>query len=123
LPASKRRGVSTLTNYHLARIKGEIDARLRNPALTVSDVARDLGISVGHIHRLFRQEATTPAQYIWLRRLEMCSRDLVDPSRAGHSISEIAFSWGFNDAAHFSRSFRDRFGVAPREWRHRHSLT
>ena len=121
LPASKRRGVSTLTSYHLTRIKGEIDSRLRNPALTVSDVARDLGISVGHIHRLFQQEATTPAQYIWSRRLEMCSRDLVDPSRAGHSISEIAFSWGFNDAAHFSRSFRDRFGVPPREWRHGHS--
>ncbi len=119
LPSSKCRGVSSLTSYHLTRIKGEIDSRLRSPTLLVGDVARDLGISVGHIHRLFRQEATTPAHYIWSRRLEMCSRDLVDPSRAGHSISEIAFSWGFNDAAHFSRSFRERFGVPPREWRHR----
>lgn len=122
LPASKSRGVSSLTSYHLTRIKREIDARLRNPALLVGDVARDLGISVGHIHRLFRQEATTPAQYIWSRRLDMCSRDLVDPHRAGHSISEIAFSWGFNDAAHFSRSFRERFGVSPREWKHRHLM-
>lgn len=119
LPASKCRGVSSLTSYHLSRVKREIDSRLRNPALLVGDVARDLSISVGHIHRLFRQEATTPAQYIWSRRLEMCSRDLVDPSRAGHSVSEIAFSWGFNDAAHFSRSFSKRFGVPPREWRHR----
>ncbi len=119
LPASKRRSVSSLTSYHLTRVKGEIDSRLRDPGLVMGDVARDLGISVGHIHRLFRQEATTPAQYIWSRRLDMCSRDLVDPSRAGHSISEIAFSWGFNNAAHFSRSFRERFGVPPREWRHR----
>ena len=121
LPASKRRSVSSLTSYHLTRVKGEIDSRLRDPALVMGDVARDLRISVGHIHRLFRQEATTPAQYIWSRRLDMCSRDLVDPSRAGHSISEIAFSWGFNDAAHFSRSFRERFGLPPREWRHRAS--
>lgn len=119
LPTIQGRGVSSLTSYHLTCIKGEIDSRLRNPALSVGDVARDLGISVGHIHRLFRQESTTPAQYIWSRRLAMCSRDLVDPRLAGHSISEIAFSWGFNDAAHFSRSFRDRFGVPPREWRHR----
>lgn len=117
LPASKCRSVSSLTSYHLTRVKSELDSRLRNPTLLVIDVARDLGISVGHIHRLFRQEAITPAQYIWSRRLEMCSRDLVDPSRAGHSISEVAFSWGFNDAAHFSRSFRERFGVSPREWR------
>lgn len=123
LPASQRRGVSSLTSYHLARIKGEFDARLSNPALAVGDVARDLDMSVGHIHRLFRQEAMTPAQYIWSRRLEMCSRDLVDPRHAGHSISEIAFSWGFNDAAHFSRSFRERFGASPRDWRHRTAPT
>jgi AraC-like DNA-binding protein len=121
LPASRCVGVSSLTTYHLARVKAEIDARLRNPGLSVGDIARDLGISVGHIHRLFRQAATTPAQFIWSRRLEMCGRDLLDPRRAGHSISEIAFSWGFNDAAHFSRSFRDRFGVTPRAWRQRGS--
>jgi AraC-like DNA-binding protein len=119
LPESKNRGVSSLTSYHLIRIKREIDSRLRDPALSVGEMARDLGISAGHIHRLFRQEATTPAHYIWSRRLEMCSRDLVDPRRAGHSISEIAFSWGFNDAAHFSRAFRERFGCPPREWRRR----
>jgi AraC-like DNA-binding protein len=35
------------------------------------------------------------------------------------SICEIAFSRGFNDSAHFSRSFKDRFGVSPREFRTR----
>ena len=29
----------------------------------------------------------------------------------------IAFGWGFNDAAHFSRAFRERFRRSPREWR------
>lgn len=118
LPASKCRSVSSLASYHIARIKAEFDSSLRNPALSVRDVARDLGMSVGHIHRLFQHEAITPAQYIRSRRLEMCSRELLDPRRAGHSISEVAYSWGFNDAAHFSRVFRNQFGVAPREWRH-----
>lgn len=117
LPASNCPGLSSLATYHLARTKRLIDARLRDPSLSMGDVARELGLSVGHIHRLFKNEATSPAQYIWSRRLDACSRDLLDPRRAGHSISEIAFSWGFNDAAHFSRVFRDRFDCSPREWR------
>jgi AraC-like DNA-binding protein len=32
-------------------------------------------------------------------------------------VSEIAYGRGFNDAAHFSRAFRDRFDCSPREWR------
>ena len=44
-------------------------------------------------------------------------RDLCDPALAARTISEIAFGWGFNDAAHFSRAFRARFGAAPRELR------
>jgi len=119
LPASNCPGLSSLATYHLARIKQVIDARMAEPTFSIGDVARELGISVAHIHRLFRNEATTPAQYIWARRLEACSRDLLDPRRAHRSISEVAYSWGFNDAAHFSRAFRERFGCSPKEWRQR----
>jgi AraC-like DNA-binding protein len=33
------------------------------------------------------------------------------------TITEIAFSWGFSDSAHFSRSFRKQFGICPRVFR------
>jgi AraC-like DNA-binding protein len=29
----------------------------------------------------------------------------------------MAFSWDFNDVAHFSRAFRQRFGQSPRGFR------
>ena len=117
LPADDPHSLSALAAYHLTRIKGLIETRLRDPALCIADVACELGLSIGHIHRLFKNEATTPTQYIWNRRLEACSQDLLDPVRRRHSICEIAFSWGFNDAAHFSRAFRNRFNSSPREWR------
>lgn len=119
LPASKSPGLSSLTTYHLARIKRLIDERLGDPALSAAAIAGELGLSISHLHRLFKSEALPPTQYIWNRRLEACSRDLLDPRRAGQSVSEIAFARGFSDAAHFSRSFRERFGCSPREWRHR----
>ncbi len=52
-------------------------------------------------------------RHIWRRRLEQCAKDLCDPRRAGERIAEIAFRWGFGDASHFSRAFRQQFGCAP----------
>jgi AraC-like DNA-binding protein len=116
LPAQQGVQPSALASYHLGRIKQLIDARLRDPAFSISQVAAELGLSVGHIHRLFKSEAISPAHYVWNRRLEACSRELRDPRHAARSISEIAFAWGFNDAAHFSRAFKERFGKSPRDW-------
>jgi acetamidase/formamidase len=42
---------------------------------------------------------------------------LSSPAESHHSISEIAYRNGFNDSAHFSRVFRHRFGLSPREFR------
>lgn len=117
LPAVRPVEASALRVYHVERIKRFIDEHLQDPTLTIENVAGRLGLSVAHVHRLFAEEPLSPSQYLWRKRLERCSRDLHDPRSAGRTVSEIAFSWGFNDAAHFSRAFRDRFGCPPREWR------
>ncbi|MEJ8848684.1 helix-turn-helix domain-containing protein [Variovorax rhizosphaerae] len=117
LPAARTRGVSQLTAYQLARVKRSIDERLADPTLSIGNLAARLGMSTGHIHRLFRNEPVTAAQYLWERRLDACSRDLLEPRLAGRPVAEIAYDRGFNDAAHFSRAFRERFGSSPREWR------
>jgi len=119
LPAARAPGLSKLTAFHLARIRRRIDERLADAELSVGSLAAELGLSVSQIHRVFKSEPLTPAQYIWERRLEACSRDLLAPRLAGRSVSEIAYGRGFNDAAHFSRAFRERFGCSPREWRQR----
>jgi len=117
LPAARSPALSNLTAFHLARIKRQVDARLDDPALSVGTLAAEVGMSVSQIHRVFKSEPSTPSQYIWERRLEACSRDLLDPRLAGRPMGEIAYGRGFSDAAHFSRAFRERFGCSPREWR------
>ncbi len=114
LPAARSPALSNLTAFHLARIKRRIDEQLDDPALSVGTLAAALGLSVSQIHRVFKSEPLTPAQYIWERRLEACSRDLLDPRVAGRTVGEIAYGRGFSDAAHFSRAFRERFGCSPR---------
>ena len=117
LPAARAPALSNLTAYHLARVKRLIDEQLADPMLSVGTLAAQLGVSVSHIHRVFKSEPLTPSQYIWERRLEACSRDLLEPRLAGRPVAEIAYGRGFNDAAHFSRAFRERFGCSPRAWR------
>ena len=117
LPSANARKSSNLACYHLARIKAHVHEHLRDPGLSVNSVAAALQLSADHVSRLFRDEPLSLSRLIWQMRLEACRRDLADPRQALRSVSEIAFSWGFNDAAHFSRSFRKQHGVSPRDWR------
>ena len=117
LPACRKAELSNLNAYHVARIRQYMDEHVRDPSLTIEMIAAHLGMSCGHLHRVFKNEAMSPSQYLWSQRLDACSRELIDLRKANLSVAAIAFSWGFNDAAHFSRAFRERFHCSPREWR------
>ncbi|MEM7799029.1 MAG: helix-turn-helix transcriptional regulator [Chloroflexota bacterium] len=80
-------------------------------------IASGLHLSPRYIHLLFKEEETTVSRFIWSTRLEKCRSDLVDPSSAMLSISEIAFSWGFQSSAHFSQAFRRQYGMTPSRYR------
>ncbi|WPG41241.1 helix-turn-helix domain-containing protein [Variovorax sp. EBFNA2] len=117
LPACAHTELSSMSAYHIARIKHRINERLRDPELTLESIASQLEMSTSHLHRLFKTEPLSPAQYVWNERLEGCSRELLDERRKKIPVAQIAYGWGFSDAAHFSRTFRDRFGCTPTDWR------
>ncbi len=101
------------------RIMAHIRGRLDDPALDPQGIADALGLSLRHLHRVFAAGGCTLDRWIWHQRLLRCRHDLsLAPAQTG-SIAQIAFRWGFSDAAHFSRAFRRAFGVSPREWRRR----
>ena len=94
-----------------------VDANLRNPNISPRSIARALGCSVRHVHRAFETSGTTISNYIRTRRLESCGRELKDPAYMRETVTEIAFRWGFAEVSHFSRSFKEHFGLSPREYR------
>lgn len=96
-----------------------IDAHLTETTLSPADIAGALGLSVRHVHRLFSRQGSTVADWIRAQRLRHCRKDLADPYLRAKSITEIAFYWGFNDSAHFSRAFKQEFGICPRVFRSR----
>lgn len=114
-------GPSAIAFRRKAAIKHHIETHLRDPRLTPNNVAKAVNISPRYMRNLFSDEDETVSGYILRRRLEASARELAELLWRRKTISEIAFSWGFNNTTHFSRVFRDRYRMSPRQFRELHS--
>src|SRR5262249_1568126 len=101
----------------LYRICQTIERRPDDPDLVPARVAQAAGISERYLQKLFEGVGDNFTHYVRERRLQRAWADLSNPAEAHQSISEIAYRYGFSDSAHFSRAFRHRFGLPPREFR------
>jgi AraC family transcriptional activator of tynA and feaB len=99
-----------------AEVRRYIRAHLHKPELGPESIARAHALSVRALHALFEDTAESVAGLVRRERLARCREDLELPT--GGSITEIAFRWGFRDAAHFSRVFKREFDLTPSEARH-----
>lgn len=84
--------------------------------LTPDAVALAVGISRTSLYRLF-QPLGGVAAYVRELRLRRSLSQIVSARHAHEHISQIAFQWGFANAAHFTRAFKQRFGRTPGEAR------
>jgi len=100
-----------------AEIRRYVKTHLQDPELGPASIARAYAISVRALHALFEDVDASVAGLVRSERLARCLEDLQRPN--GGSVTDIAFRWGFCDAAHFSRVFKRAFGVTPSEVRHR----
>jgi AraC family transcriptional activator of tynA and feaB len=111
---------SSAVSARRLQAKRYIEAHLREPDLTPCTVAGALGISPRYLRMLFCGGNENASRYILRRRLEECAKQLSSALWRGHTITEIAFSSGFNSAAHFTRVFRDEYDVTPTQFRNAH---
>jgi AraC family transcriptional activator of tynA and feaB len=98
-------------------VQNYILTHLNSAQLAPQTIARSHGISVRHLHRLFKATGTGLAHWIRRCRLDRCAADLLDAAQATERVTQIAFNWGFNDSAHFSRAFKEEFGQSPSVFR------
>lgn len=94
-----------------------INAFADDPTLDPQGIASAVGVSLRHLHQLFREHDTTVNRYLINRRLARCRDDLMGPLSAGHTVTEIAMNHGFKTVSHFSRCFTETYGQTPSEVR------
>ncbi len=116
--AARRGRPDPVKKVRCEQVKELIGAELRNPALSVHGVAERIGVTTRYLQLLFAEEGECASEYIRRERLRACLLDLRHVDFDHQSITDIAFSWGFNSAAHFSSAFRKEFGLSPRDYRH-----
>lgn len=84
---------------------------------SVERLAREYGISVSQLQKVFRGVYGRPI-YAYLReyRLEQAAVAL---QKTGRCVTDIALEAGFANPSKFSESFRRRYGISPTEYRSR----
>lgn len=86
--------------------------------LTLDDYAFLCNMSLSSFKRKFKEiYEQSPRQYITHRRLQKAQELLITSEL---HISEVAYDSGYNDAAYFTKSFSQAFGLSPKEYRNQH---
>ena len=103
------------------RIERWIVEHLGEPSLSAERIASAHFLSVRQLYYVWAaRNGETLAEWIMSRRLERAARVLASTASHDAAIAAVARRCGFADPAHFTRRFRERYGVTPRDWRTMH---
>jgi len=98
----------------LRRVRDRIDREYERP-LDVEALARDAGMSAGHLSRQFRLAyGESPYAYLMTRRIE---RAMALLRRGDLGVTEVCFAVGCASLGTFSTRFTELVGVPPSVYR------
>ena len=96
------------------RVAEVIKKNLDNSDFGVDDLSREVGMSRVHLNRRLKEVAgISPSALIKSTRMKQAAYLLVHDKV---NISEVAYRVGFSTPSYFSSSFRDYFGMTPKEF-------
>ncbi|RNL84689.1 helix-turn-helix domain-containing protein [Sinomicrobium pectinilyticum] len=114
----------TLQQNEIEKIAGQefrtrldtiIEQHLDNPQFTVEELARRLNLSRVQLYRKIKAMSGISAnEYVSGIRLEK-SREML--RQTSLNIAEIAYACGFSSPNYFSTSFKNKYGITPKEYK------
>ena len=114
---SRTQDVQQLSSV-VERIKSNIIHNFQDPAYELDTYLHGFPFSYDYMRKLFKKEiGVTPHQYLSDMRLQTAANLLISGVGNDSNISEISRCCGFKEPLYFSRVFKQKFGVAPREYR------
>jgi AraC family transcriptional activator of pobA len=101
----------------LANVFAVIDRR-HAEALSLRDVAGELGMTPGHLTTVVRRRTGRTVQEWIIERRMAEARTLLEQTNL--PVAEVARRVGVSDPGYFSRLFSRIHGISPRKWRGQH---
>ncbi|SEO61864.1 AraC-type DNA-binding protein [Trujillonella endophytica] len=102
------------------RVRAYAGRHLGDTALGPGTLAAAHNVSVRRLYQAFADDGTSLEQWLIGQRLEAARAALVSPAGLRRSVQATARAHGFDSPSHFSRRFRQAYGMTPREWRRLH---
>ncbi|WP_044268569.1 hybrid sensor histidine kinase/response regulator transcription factor [Bacteroides timonensis] len=105
----------------MEKVMKVINDNLAEPTLDVEMLAKSVGLSRVHLYRKLKALTNLSTRdFIRNIRIQQAAKLLLDKRM---NISDIAYSVGFNNLAHFSNSFKEQFGISPKEYMQKYGNT
>jgi AraC-like DNA-binding protein len=102
------------TEKFLKSLMDYFEKEWNNPALNVQKLSVGLGLSKSQTNRKVRSlTAKSPNQFIQEIRLQHSLTSIKSNTK---TVAEIAYESGFASPTYFSRAFKKRFGISPKEF-------
>ncbi|OSP39634.1 hypothetical protein B7767_30630 [Streptomyces sp. 13-12-16] len=102
------------------RITRYVRTHLADPTPSAVRIAAAHGIPVRHLCTVLSRPGISLGDRIRSHRPAECRREPAGPGGRTRTIAGIGRSWGFMDATHFSKVFKQAYGISPRTWRDQH---
>ena len=104
----------------MERVMKSINKNLADSDFNVDMLTQEVGISRAQLHRKMKEmTGISTSEFIRNIRLEQAARLLREQKI---NVTQVAYTVGFSNLAHFSTIFRKHFGISPSEYLERGGL-
>ena len=114
----ERRG-SQLQDFYIQEAVNYMEQHYQRE-LTVEELADVCKLNRSYFSKLFKENMGCPPQEFLIRLRMRKAAELMKTTRA--SIGDISLLCGYPNQLHFSRAFKKRYGLSPRDWRAQNGL-
>ena len=109
-----------LRDFYLKEAIAFIEQNFQNN-ISVEDIAENCGLNRSYFGKIFKDCVGKSPQEFLIHYRMIKAAELLRMTKK--SVQEIGISVGYPNALHFSRAFKNVYGVSPRSWRLAENLT
>ena len=108
-----------LRDFYIREALSFIEQNFQND-ISVEDIARFCGLNRSYFGKIFKDTVGRSPQDFLMNYRMVKATELLKMTQL--SIGDISNAVGYSNQLHFSRAFKNIYGISPRDWRKTHMI-